>query len=581
LPDIEKIKREGVSLNLAEVAHDGYAGVKPDDHYRLKTLGVCGQRNAVGETYFFLRIKVPFGQVRPAQLIALASLAQKYGRGWGHLTTRQGIELHSVSLEDVPVIFAQLEQVGLTTKASCGDTIRNVVTCAHVGDTPSNQPASIHSSDPLFDVRPWALLVQNHFLELGPENLNLPRKMNVYMTGCANCIGHARINDLGLVATTRRQADGTYEQGFALWVGGGLGANPRLAHQLRSFLAFDEVLPALEAVVRLYMAHGSRRSRATAKLKFLIEEWGMGRFNSEFESYYREVLPRFQSMPLPSRRSLPLIQMSKTNASAKRQASASLKNNHTKAFALNTSYNASNAKNNQNTKTYTVSTHEVNVYVEGGEITSHQLQTLADLVGLFGEGFAYFTKEQNICFKNLDWDEAAKLKEALQVAGFQVEGAARIDDVVACPGTAFCQIGVTPSLTTAHNIHQELHKRIVAGELPPALYSLRIQISGCPNSCAQHQTADIGLSGTRVHTADPTKSVGGYQLFLGGSLESTGRLGLLVHPGIPEAEVTEIILKVLHAYSQEQHSGESFSAYVHRIGQDVWEQRLSYSFSQR
>ena len=121
---------------------------------------------------------------------------------------------------------------------------------------------------PLFDVRPWALLIQNYFLNLGPENLNLPRKMNVYVTGCRDCIGHARINDLGLVGATRRGPDGKFEQGFTLWVGGGLGANPIMAKQLEAFLSFDRVLPALEAVVRLYMDLRRARPGQAPNLNF-------------------------------------------------------------------------------------------------------------------------------------------------------------------------------------------------------------------------------------------------------------------------------------------------------------------------
>ena len=539
MPDIEKIKREGVALNLGPVARQGYKAVSPDDFYRLKTKGVCSQRNPQAEGHFFLRIKVPFGLVRPAQLATLADLAEQYGRGWGHLTTRQGIELHSVNLEDVPAIFEQLEGVGLTTKAACGDTIRNVVTCNHTG-----QPLDATTTPPLFDARPWALLIQNHFLELGPEKLNLPRKMNVYVTGCRDCIGHARINDLGLVATSRKKADGSQEAGFALWIGGGLGANPILGHQLRSFLNFDEVLPALEAVVCLYIDHGFRKSRAGAKLKFLIEEWGMGRFNSEFERYFAEILPLFQFKKLPRK---PQLLKVVPKITRKQPPTESI---------------------------LTGPSQEVSIFVPGGEISGQALRALADLVLLFGEGQVYFTKEQNICFKNLDPLDAPRLQSALREAGFELEGAARIDDVLACPGTAFCPIGVTPSLNTGEKLGQQLRQLIVEQQLPAELQKLRIHISGCPNSCAQHQVADIGLSGTRVHPHSPDSTGLGYQLFLGGSMEGTGRLGLLVHYGIPEESLSDILLLVLKLYAKERLENEDFSEYVNRIGQERWEERL-------
>lgn len=538
MPDIEKIKREGVALNLKEIAWQGYRAVSPDDQYRLKTLGVCGQRQMPQqpEGRFMLRIKIPFGQVRPAQLVCLAELAEQYGRGWGHLTTRQGLELHSVKLEDVPTIFEKLEKVGLTTKAACGDTIRNVVTCEHTGQVPLPTTGSLKrpkdSHAPLFDARPWALLIQNHFLELGPDNLNLPRKMNVYVTGCQDCIGHARINDLGLVATTRRKPDGTVEQGFALWIAGGLGANPRLGQQLKPFLTFQEVLPALEAVVRLYMEHGSRRSRATSKLKFLVEEWGMGRFSQLFEQFFAQTLPRFNSVPLPIIKREP----------ARPQTAGKPA--------------------------------EVSVNIPGGEIRAQELFALAELSKIFGEGTAYFTKEQNVCFKNLEQSEALELRTALIEAGFQVEGAARIDDVLACPGTEFCPVAATPSLSAGARISRRFNQLIQSSQLPAELQKLRVHISGCPNSCAQHQVADIGLSGTRVHQHFAGQSGLGYQLFLGGTMEGTGRLALLVHYGIPDELVEDTLLHVLDFYQREKQPNEKFAAYIGRTGQELWEERL-------
>lgn len=540
MPDIEKIKREGVALNLKEMAWQGYRAVSPDDQYRLKTLGVCSQRQTPqlhqGDGRYMLRIKIPFGQVRPAQLVCLAELAEQYGRGWGHLTTRQGLELHSVRLEDIPTIFEKMEAVGLTTKAACGDTIRNVVTCEHTGLTPLTAPGAKRPQRgeiaPLFDARPWALLIQNHFLELGPDNLNLPRKMNVYVTGCPDCIGHARINDLGLVASTRRRPDGSIEHGFALWIAGGLGANPRMGQQLRPFLTFQEVLPALEAVVRLYIDHGSRRSRATSKLKFLVEEWGMGRFSQLFEQYFGQTLPRFNSVPLPI------------------------------------------IKRDTNTGKLPTKQEEVSVNIPGGEIRSSELFSLSELCKMFGEGSVYFTKEQNVCFKNLDRSEALELRTALVAAGFQVEGAMRIDDVLACPGTEFCPVAATPSLSAGARISRRFHQLISGGHLPPEVQRLRIHISGCPNSCAQHQVADIGLSGTRVHKKFDDQSGLGYQLFLGGTLEGTGRLAMLVHYGVPDELLEDTLLEVLNYYQRERLPGEKFPQYVGRVGQEVWEERL-------
>lgn len=544
IEQIEKIKRDGVGLNLSRMAWQGYRAVSPEDQYRLKFQGICSQRNpdVAKDGYYFLRIKIPFGQVKPAQLSCLAELAERYGRGLGHLTTRLGLEIHSVRLEDVPVIFDRLKEVGLTTKASCGDTIRNVVTCEHVGE-----PANQAGEGPLFDVRPWALLIQNHFLDLGPESLNLPRKMNIYVTGCKDCIGHARINDLGLVGATRRGPDGKLEAGFTLWVGGGLGANPIMAQQLEAFLSFDRVLPALEAVVRLYMDHGSRKTRAGAKLKFLIADWGMGRFKQQYQLYLDQLLAGSGPYPRLPRSDRPGTSRLTISRHPAAPASHTGNNFPEKSLALN-------------------------VLVPSGEIEAEKLRFLADLTGLFGEGHLYFTREQNIRFKNLDEREAVDLKQALIEAGFQLKGAGRIDDTLACPGTAFCPVGVTPSLDTASELNHRLRALIETGELPAEAESLRINISGCPNSCAQHQVADIGLSGTRVSPLGPSFSGLGYQVFLGGSLAGTGKLALLAHYGVPSELLFEVILMVLQKFFQDKQAGETFTGYVHRLDQVEWEE---------
>jgi sulfite reductase beta subunit-like hemoprotein len=223
---------------------------------------------------------------------------------------------------------------------------------------------------------------------------------------------------------------------------------------------------------------------------------------------------------------------------------------------------------------------ELNVLVPSGEIEASKLRLLADLTGLFGEGHLYFTREQNIRFKNLDKHDAADLKEALVEAGFKLEGAGRIDDSLACPGTAFCPVGATPSLDMAAELNQKLRDLIDSDELPVEARSLRIHISGCPNSCAQHQIADIGLSGTRVARRNPGFSGLGYQIFLGGSLARTGKLALLAHYGVPAELVFEVLQAALGRFFEEKEAGESFTDYVHRLEPETWEDFIEERLAQ-
>ena len=171
----------------------------------------------------------------------------------------------------------------------------------------------------------------------------------------------------------------------------------------------------------------------------------------------------------------------------------------------------------------------------------------------------------------MDEREVIDLREALSEAGFKLEGAGRIDDTLACPGTGFCPVGATPSLDTASELNRKLRALIESGELSYEVRGLRVHISGCPRHCAQHQVADIGLSGTRVTRPSQGFSGLGYQLFLGGSLAKTGKLALLAHYGVPSEVLCEVILNVLYKYCEGRQAGETFTDYVHRFDQETWE----------
>jgi sulfite reductase beta subunit-like hemoprotein len=523
MASIEAIKAAGLAVDLYRYTKEGYRAVAPDDHYRLKTLGICGQK---GEGHFMLRIKVPGGLTSGAQLDVLGDLAERFAGGVAHLTTRQGVELHSVRIEEVPEIFAGLASVGLTTKASCGDTIRNVVGCAQAG-------ACIHE---LLDARPWIRSVAEYFLAIEPEQLNVPRKMNVYVSGCPECSGHAQINDIALVAT--QGADGRL--GFALWAGGGLGANPRLAHLLAAFVPFEEALAACRAIVDVYMVHGDRSSRARAKLKFLIDAWGIERFRDAWREALEARLAEGEG-GLPS-------QVAAEPASLGVPALES--------WGEDSALPDGVARQRQPDR------YRVAVYVPLGELTAEQLRGVAGLSRAYGSGDAVITREQNLELRDVPSASLPDLIAALRVLGLSTEGGS-IRDVQSCPGTAFCPLAVTPA--------QEAAARLAA--LPvvreAGLRPLRIHISGCPHSCAQHQIADIGLCGVRAPLDDGLESEIAYQLYLGGVREGTPRLGALAHFTIPDGRLGDAIDLVLRRYLAERAGEETFTTWVDRVGADA------------
>jgi sulfite reductase beta subunit-like hemoprotein len=525
---IEAIKAAGLAVDLYRYTKVGYRAVAPDDHYRLKTLGICGQK---GEGHFMLRIKVPGGLCSADQFEVLADLAARFAGGVAHLTTRQGVELHSVRIEDVPEIFDGLSSVGLTTKASCGDTIRNVVGCSQAG-------VCVHER---LDARPWIRAVAAYFLAIEPEQLNVPRKMNVFVSGCPECSGHAQINDIALVATT----DPGGRIGFALWAGGGLGANPRLAHLLAPFVSFDEALAACHAIVDVYMVHGDRSSRARAKLKFLIDAWGIERFRDEWRAALDRRLAAGEGALPPAVAAEPAA------------------HGHPEAAAWGDDEPLPDGVYRQRQP----DRHGVGVHVPLGELPAEQLRGLARLARAYGSGAAVITKEQNLELRDVPAAGVPPLVAAIRALGLSPEGST-VRDVQSCPGTAFCPIAVTPS--------QEAAARLSALPLlrEPRLRHLRIHISGCPNSCAQHQIADIGLGGVRAPLDDGLESEFAYQLFLGGQREGTPRLGTLAHFTIPDERLDAAVDLVLRRYLAEGQSDERFTAWVDRVGPEVIAEQL-------
>src|SRR3954451_21342630 len=240
------------------------AGDVDEDRFRIFRLnnGIYGQRQ--GGHNQMVRVKLPYGSVQPEQLEMLAHVADKYSRGWGHITTRQNIQFHYVQLERIPDVMRDLASVGLTTREACGDTVRNVVGCHLAGACPFE----------VLDISPWAEAAFRHFLR-NPYAQRLPRKFKINFSGCATDCGQAMFNDVGVVAVTRAREDGTVEPGFRVFVAGGLGANPHAAQALEEFTPREELLPTIEAILRTFDHYGNRDNKIRARMKWLVDTMGI------------------------------------------------------------------------------------------------------------------------------------------------------------------------------------------------------------------------------------------------------------------------------------------------------------------
>lgn len=523
--DFDKIKAEGLEVDFLQYTQEGFEAIRPEDHYRLKTYGVCAQRH---EGYFMIRIRVPGGVIRAEQLECIAGLAERYGQGWGHLTTRGNIELHSVRINDFLALTQELAGVGITTRSACGHTFRNILGCHKNGVCP----------DQLFDLYPWIQKIHHHVFEKADfYNRRLPRRLNVSFSGCASCSADAHINDLGFVS--KKILEGEREiYGFELWVAGSLGSAPRLGHKLREFVSFDEVLPALEAITEFYCLYGERKNPARARLKFLVESWGIEKFRAEFE----KLLSEFKTKQPPLDEKLACPELLRERAV-------------------------------QNGKPIREGIHpqrqeglyRVEFWVPLGEMKAIQLRAVAELSRKFADGKAYHTTRQNFEFHWVKLEDIEALLEAMGRVGFHPENSESILNVVACPGTSFCSLAVTSSQGAAQVLMKQMSA--LSCEKDPELRNLRINISGCPNSCAKHQIADIGFSGGMTEMDGIRRY--GYQLYVGGKFNGEVRGGFPIKKGIPDDLVFPVAETILGLFKELKQAQENFPDFVDRMGSEA------------
>lgn len=538
--DVERIKQEGLGLDFDRIRENGVLALTEDDYYRLKTYGVCSQKHP---GYFMLRIRIPGGQVTAQQLLILAERVDIHGRGWGHLTTRQDLELHWVHLEEVPEIWEKLEAIGLSTRSACGHTLRNVMACPHAAISPTS----------LIDVRPWAKAVTDFFLKRSDLiNPSMPNRLNIFFAGCLDCTPHAQINDIGFVAVKRPGEKGGSAVGFELWAGGSLGAHPMLGFRLKEFIPLEDALPACQAIFYIHTRYGNR-TKAKSRLKWLVDQWGQEKFKTVFEKV-------FQGMrTLPENREFAKLLTRTKQADPLPPLWARI------GTALVTPLAPASLPPGcrpQRQAGYVWLTVEVPL----GEIRGPQLRSLARVSRRYGNGEVHLNQDQNV---ELHWIKAhtvPRVIRALNKAGLRLKGQENGPRVVACPGTEFCVLAVT----NAQGAAKDILKRLISNDPVKAefLNGVSIHISGCPNSCAKHQVADIGLAGTMSTVGDET--LFSYMLYLGGHTSGGIRLGQMIRKGITEEMLLptlEVLVELLIEHRQStlgRH--ESFQQIIDRLG---------------
>ena len=527
-----------------EIAIDQFLkGEISDDVFRVMRLnnGIYGQRQ--GGTAQMVRVKLPAGSITPEQFDVMADLSSEFSRGWGHITTRQNIQFHFVDLRKIPDLLRRLADVQLTSREACGDTVRNVMACHLAGACPYEK----------LDVTPWAEAVYRHFVR-NPLGQRLPRKFKVNFSGCTTDCGQAMFNDVGVVAATRTLEDGSIESGFRVYIAGGLGATPHPALALEDFTSREDLLPTVEAALRVFDQTGNRDNKLRARMKWVVDQLGIEEVRRRVIKI-RHTLPASSSWP----GGIPAEVRTAGDAPAGRIAEGEVSQvgqstiiNFTSSDPFRRWENASVIRGAANGTVSAIA------YAPLGDITADQFRALARIQRHF-KSDVRLSNRQNVVFRSLQPSQMRELYDMLDEIGMARPGAELARDVVACPGADTCNIAVTQSRGLAKAIGDKLEEEGLA-----EIGGVRINISGCTNSCGQHHASDIGFFGAerRAHG----KSLPGYQMLLGGYVGEEQ-----IHFGekalrVPAKAAPEAVARVVRRFAAERSAAETFQGWLARSG---------------
>ncbi len=504
--------------------------------FRLKH-GIYGQRQP---GYQMVRVKVPSGILTPPQLRVMGEIGERYATKRGHVTTRENIQFHFVNMANVPTIMRIVAEVDLTTREACGNTIRNITSC----------PLAGICAGEAFDVTPYALATTRFFLR-HPDFHEMARKFKIAFSGCeddGNC-SVAGIHDVGLIARIRGN-NGTSRRGFKVLVGGGLGSLPTEAATLTEFLPEEELIPTVEAILRVFKEHGNYKNKLKARMKFILRAKGIEEFRRLVEEKRSEVTTPPESMQVPSPLAAPLVKIGPPAPNG---------NGHHSEYDDWAAHNLQP----QRQSGYSI----VWLKLRAGNVSSAQFFGLADVLEKHQLPAARIAISQDLVIPWVPTHRAKELFKDLKAVDLVTPGARTIADVTGCPGATTCNLGITRSLTLAEVLADEF-----AHDSDAEVRKIRIKISGCPNSCGHHHIADIGLYGNARKVGN--KQVPYYQLMLAGQVSSDGvRFGRQVTT-VPARRIPQALRELIEFYRQDRDALESFQSWALRTSNSAVIQRL-------
>lgn len=502
---------------IEKAASEGAKSLTEDELFLCKWFGLYTHRYEEG--YFMLRTKQPNGFVTPEQLLLLAEITEKQNKGFADITTRQDFQLHWIHMRDVIGIIGRLKEAGITSVGACGDVARNVVGC----------PVAGVDKEEWLDAGPVVQEVSDFFLE-NPEYANLPRKYKMGISGCKQACVKPEIQCVSLVGALR-VVEGKTEAGFDLYVGGGLSTQAFLAQRLNAFIRPKEALEVLRAIIDIWRdAPEFREKRHHARFKYLIHDWGLERFRKALE----ERLGR---------------SLSDTAEQYGQESDAARDHIGVHAQKQDGFY-------------------YVGAPVLVGRITSVQMRRVAELSRRYADGKTIrLTINQNILLLNIPEGNVEKVLQGLSDTGLSINAHPIRRSVVTCTGIEFCKLAITETKARSIQIVEYLEAHVRLDE------PLRLNITGCPNACAQYQIGHIGLMGSK--TKVDGQIVDAYDFLIGGKLGEGARFNHAVLRKVPAMECARRLEWLLNGYKQKRKAGESFNDWCDRVGDDVLVRLLS------
>ncbi len=491
---------------------------------------------------YMLRVAVPYGTLSGTQMHALADIADKYDRGYGHFTTRQNIQYNWIKLEDCGDILADLAKVEMHAIQTSGNCIRNISSDQYAGA----------AADEVVDPRPYAELLRQ-WSSFHPEFAHLPRKFKICVIASEKDRAAMRLHDIGINIVKNDEG----APGAAFYVGGGMGRTPMIAPLIREFVPLDQMVTYCEAALRVYNRHGRRDNKYKARIKILVHEMGAEEYTRQVEEEFAHLLNQGIEPPTAELdRIRSFFQPPEFGTGLPEKADRSDPD-----FALWIDRNCS--------------PHKVAGYVSAaislkpvggipGDASAEQMHMMADLAKEYSFDECRVTHAQNIVLPHVEIGRLYELWQKLDDSGLGTANLDNIGDIIACPGLDYCSLANARSIP----VSQKISERFAANGKGELLGELKLKISGCINACGHHHAGHIGILGV------DRKGVENYQLLLGGSEAEDVSLAKITGPGFNEDGIVDAVETVADLYLERREDGERFLDTYRRLGMDPFKEAL-------